>query len=90
MLKLNRKDDEQNYGLRSQAEEYPMMLVLSFAYPCNALCPHCPYTNSNIRKEYKDAPFMDAKLFKITYLKTSNCWFLKRAVYINDYCCTFS
>ena len=29
-----------------------MMLVLSFVYPCNALCPHCPYTNSNIRKEY--------------------------------------
>ena len=33
-----------------------MMLVLSFVYPCNALCPHCPYTNSNIRKEYRDAP----------------------------------
>jgi len=64
MLKLNRKDDEQTYGLRSQAEEYPMMLVLSFAYPCNALCPHCPYTNSNIRKEYKDAPYMSDKVFK--------------------------
>ena len=64
MLKPNRKDDEQTYGLRSQAEEYPMMLVLSFAYPCNALCPHCPYTNSNIRKEYKDAPYMGDKVFK--------------------------
>ncbi len=41
-----------------------MMLVLSFVYPCNALCPHCPYTNSNIRKEYKDAPFMSEAIFK--------------------------
>ena len=41
-----------------------MMLVLSFVYPCNALCPHCPYTNSNIRKEYLDAPFMSEAVFK--------------------------
>ena len=41
-----------------------MMLVLSFVYPCNALCPHCPYTHSNIRKEYRDAPFMSASIFK--------------------------
>lgn len=41
-----------------------MMLVLSFVYPCNALCPHCPYTNSNIRKEYKDAPYMSDEVFK--------------------------
>ncbi len=40
------------------------MLVLSFVYPCNALCPHCPYTNSNIRKEYRDAPYMPADTFK--------------------------
>ena len=46
----------EQYGLRPEASEYPMMLVLSFVYPCNALCPHCPYTNSNIRKEYRDAP----------------------------------
>ena len=52
------------YGLRPEAAEYPMMLVLSFVYPCNALCPHCPYTNSNIRKEYRDAPFMSEKVFK--------------------------
>ena len=41
-----------------------MMLVLSFVYPCNALCPHCPYTNSNIRKEYRDAPYMPEATFK--------------------------
>ena len=41
-----------------------MMLVLSFVYPCNALCPHCPYTNSNIRKEYRDVPFMPEATFK--------------------------
>lgn len=55
---------QQEYGLRPEASEFPMMLVLSYVYPCNALCPHCPYTNSNIRKEYKDAPFMPAETFK--------------------------
>lgn len=55
---------DEGYGLRPEASEYPMMLVLSFVYPCNALCPHCPYTNSNIRKEYRDAPYMPASLFK--------------------------
>jgi MoaA/NifB/PqqE/SkfB family radical SAM enzyme len=54
----------ESYGLRPEASEYPMMLVLSFVYPCNALCPHCPYTNSNIRKEYRDAPYMPAALFR--------------------------
>jgi MoaA/NifB/PqqE/SkfB family radical SAM enzyme len=52
------------YGLRPEASEFPMMLVLSFVYPCNALCPHCPYTNSNIRKEYRDAPYMPEATFK--------------------------
>lgn len=55
---------QDNYGLRPDAAEYPMMLVLSFVYPCNAQCPHCPYTNSNIRKEYQDAPYMSEKTFK--------------------------
>jgi radical SAM protein with 4Fe4S-binding SPASM domain len=41
-----------------------MMLVLSFVYPCNAECPHCPYTNSNIRDSYKDAPYMTEEIFK--------------------------
>lgn len=52
------------YGLRPQAARYPMMLVLSLVYPCNARCPHCPYTNSNIRKEYRDAPYMSEAIFK--------------------------
>ena len=47
-----------NYGIRQAAADFPMMVVLSFVYPCNAKCPHCPYTNSNIRDDYKDAPFM--------------------------------
>src|SRR5215831_4292430 len=53
-----------HYGLRPEASEFPMMLVLSFVYPCNALCPHCPYTNSNIRKEYRDAPYMPKATYK--------------------------
>ena len=54
----DRSTAAEQYGLRPEASEFPMMLVLSFVYPCNALCPHCPYTNSNIRKEYRDAPYM--------------------------------
>ena len=57
-------DKKAQYGLREGAKEYPMMLVLSVVYPCNALCPHCPYTNSNIRDEYRDAPFMSEEIFK--------------------------
>ena len=62
--KHNKMSNNSDYGLRENAKEYPMMLVLSFAYPCNALCPHCPYTNSNIRKEYKDMPYMPDDIFK--------------------------
>lgn len=59
---IDHRDAE--FGLRPEAARFPMMLVLSFAYPCNALCPHCPYTNSNIRKEYRDAPYMSEAIFK--------------------------
>lgn len=55
---------QDDYGLRPGATEFPMMLVLSFVYPCNAECPHCPYTNSNIRDDYKDAPYMSEEIFK--------------------------
>ena len=55
---------QKEYGLRSDATEFPMMLVLSFVYPCNAECPHCPYTNSNIRDTYKDVPYMPEEIFK--------------------------
>jgi MoaA/NifB/PqqE/SkfB family radical SAM enzyme len=52
------------YGLRPEARHYPMMLVLSFVYPCNAECPHCPYSNSEIRKDYQDVPFMPDDTFR--------------------------
>ena len=55
----------EQYGLRPEASEFPMMLVLSFVYPCNAECPHCPYTNSNIRDSYKDVPNMPERIFKL-------------------------
>src|SRR6516164_1984272 len=62
-----------HYGLRPDASEFPMMLVLSFVYPCNALCPHCPYTNSNIRKEYRDAPYMPEATFKKIADESGRC-----------------
>jgi len=43
------KHTQNTYGLRDEALEFPMMSVLSFSYVCNALCPNCPYTNSEIR-----------------------------------------
>jgi MoaA/NifB/PqqE/SkfB family radical SAM enzyme len=55
---------QESYGLRPEAVDFPMMIVLSFVYPCNAKCPHCPYTNSNIRDSYKDAPYMAADVFR--------------------------
>lgn len=55
---------QDEYGIRPEASEFPMMLVLSFVYPCNAECPHCPYTNSNIRDSYKDQPFMPENIFR--------------------------
>jgi methionyl-tRNA formyltransferase/MoaA/NifB/PqqE/SkfB family radical SAM enzyme len=56
----------ESYGLEEGAEEFPRMIVLAVAYPCNAKCPNCPYTegNSDIRKHYIDAQFIDADLFK--------------------------
>ncbi len=54
-----------SYGIRQEAKEFPMMCVLSFVYVCNAKCPSCPYTNSRIRLDYKDRPFMEEDTFKI-------------------------
>ncbi len=56
---------EKNYGIREQATDFPMMCVLSFVYVCNARCPNCPYTNSDIRQDYKDRPLMREDTFKI-------------------------
>jgi len=58
------KHTQNNYGIRDEAEEFPMMSVLSFSYVCNALCPNCPYTNSEIRGDYKDAKYMSSEVFK--------------------------
>ena len=55
---------QETYGLRDGAQDFPLMCVLSFVYVCNAHCPNCPYTNSNIREEYRDAPFMPGETFK--------------------------
>ncbi|MGN7613859.1 radical SAM/SPASM domain-containing protein [Magnetococcales bacterium HHB-1] len=55
---------QEEYGIRPEAKSFPMMLVLSFVYPCNAKCPHCPYTNSDIRQDYRDAPYMSEEIFK--------------------------
>lgn len=44
---------------------FPDMVVIAVAYPCNAHCPNCPYTpeNSEIRAKYGDAQFMSSELF---------------------------
>jgi radical SAM protein with 4Fe4S-binding SPASM domain len=55
---------QEKYGLKEGAEEFPMMVVLSFVYVCNAKCPNCPYNNSDIRSRYKDAVFMPEHIFK--------------------------
>lgn len=65
------KNDKKNvhrqkvYGIRPKAQEFPMMCVLSFSYVCNAKCLNCPYTNSQIRIEYQDRPFMEETTFKL-------------------------
>jgi radical SAM protein with 4Fe4S-binding SPASM domain len=56
---------QEDYGVRPEAAEFPMMCVLSFVYICNARCPNCPYTNSDIRQEYRDRPLMQEDTFKI-------------------------
>jgi radical SAM protein with 4Fe4S-binding SPASM domain len=63
----NKKIDhtQQSYGMRPEAQEFPMMCVLSFVYICNAKCPSCPYTNSTIRADYRDRPYMNEDTFKI-------------------------
>lgn len=65
MTPKSNKHTQQAYGIRPEAQEFPMMCVLSFVYVCNALCPNCPYTNSEIRSDYKDRLFMNEDTFKI-------------------------
>ena len=54
-----------SYGIRPGAKAFPLMCVLSFTYICNARCPNCPYTNSTIRSDYEEKPFMDEETYKI-------------------------
>ncbi len=66
---MKNKNDEnihlqESYGIRPEAKEFPMMVVLSYVYICNAKCPNCPYNNSKIRDDYKDAVFMPEDIFK--------------------------
>ena len=56
---------QEQYGVRPEAQEFPMMCVLSFTYICNAQCPNCPYTNSKIRSQYRDRPFMNEDTFRM-------------------------
>lgn len=50
------RSDNDRFGLRHSAQEFPMMLVISVLYPCNLGCPNCPYTdgNSTIRRFYRE------------------------------------
>jgi radical SAM protein with 4Fe4S-binding SPASM domain len=59
------RHSQESYGIRPEAAEFPMMVVISFVYVCNAKCPNCPYTNSDIRSDYKDRPFMNEETFRI-------------------------
>lgn len=54
----------ERFSIKEGAEEFPLMVVLSMTYVCNAKCPQCPYTQSNIRETYKDALFMSPDIFK--------------------------
>jgi pyruvate-formate lyase-activating enzyme len=56
--------EQDQYGLRPEAEKFPMMVVMSYVYICNAHCPNCPYNNSDIRSQYKDALYMSDEIFK--------------------------
>jgi len=49
----------------NQFAQFPDMVVLAVAYPCNAHCPNCPYSpeSSDIRESYGDAQFMSPELF---------------------------
>lgn len=51
------------YGMKKGAEKFPLMIVLSYSYKCNARCPNCPYNNSDVRKKYKGAMLMSQDIF---------------------------
>ena len=58
------KHTQERYGLRPEAAVFPMMVVLSYVYVCNAKCPNCPYNHSDIRDDYRDALMMPDTIFR--------------------------
>ncbi len=62
---MNSEHVIEKFGIRPQAEEFPMMCVVGISYVCNSSCPSCPYTNSDIRNDYKDRIFINEDTFKI-------------------------
>lgn len=67
-LSLVQTKENQEYGLRQGAEQFPLQVIVSVIYPCNLGCPYCPYTdgNSEIRKFYhqKRADLISPSLFQ--------------------------
>ena len=59
------KHFQEVFGLKKGAERFPLMVVVGLSYVCNSKCPECPYTNSDIRNQYADCPFMPDDIFKI-------------------------
>jgi MoaA/NifB/PqqE/SkfB family radical SAM enzyme len=59
---------EPAYSLTEETKLFPKMVVINTCYPCNAFCPHCPYTptNSKIRMEARarEFPYMPWDVFK--------------------------
>lgn len=52
-------DQKERFELTEKTQFFPKMVVINSCYPCNALCPHCPYTptNSKIRMEQRATQF---------------------------------
>lgn len=61
---MNDSSHSNQYGIKSGAEKFPLMVVVAVSYVCNAKCPNCPYTQSDIRHSYKDTPFIKDETFK--------------------------
>ncbi|MBN1688194.1 MAG: radical SAM protein [Candidatus Omnitrophica bacterium] len=59
-------EEKERFELTERTKLFPKMVVLNTCYPCNAKCPHCPYTNSNIRQEKrsKENPYVGWEVFK--------------------------
>jgi len=58
------KHYNESFGIRPGAEEFPLMVVLSYVYACNSRCPNCPYNNSTIRSQHKGNAYMPTRTFR--------------------------